>query len=98
MNLWTNYLVPQSLSEALSALASAPPPVVPIAGGTDLLIDFAQGRHAPPKTLVDLNSVREMTAVELRAGKLFIGAAVPLSSITRNPLVMRACAGPCGGL
>ena len=87
MNLWTNYLVPQSLAEALHALASAPPPVVPIAGGTDLLLDFAQGRHAPPKTLVDLNSVSEMTALELRAGKLFIGAAVPLSSITRNPLV-----------
>jgi CO/xanthine dehydrogenase FAD-binding subunit len=89
MNLWTNYLVPKSLSEALDALASAPPPVVPIAGGTDLLLDFAQGRRSPPKTLVDLNSVSEMTALELRAGKLFIGAAVPLSSITRNPLVRR---------
>jgi CO/xanthine dehydrogenase FAD-binding subunit len=89
MNPWTQYLVPHSLNEALSALVSAVPPVLPIAGGTDLLIDLTQGRHSPAHTLVDLTGVSEMTAVDMRAGSLFVGAAVPLSQIARHPLVVK---------
>ena len=41
---------------------TAPASGVPIAGGTDLLLDLEQGRHSPAHTLVDLTSVAEMTA------------------------------------
>lgn len=87
MNLWQHYLCPATLSEALTALRDAPGPAIPIGGGTDLLIDLEQGRHSPAQTLVDLTSVREMTALEIRGQGLFIGGAVPLSHIARHPFV-----------
>jgi len=89
MNLWNHYVRPQTLSEALGALRDGPLPAAPIAGGTDLLLDLAQGRHFPAATLVDLTSVREMTALEVRGDVLFIGSAVPLSKIAGDSLVRR---------
>jgi CO/xanthine dehydrogenase FAD-binding subunit len=89
MNLWQNYLSPRTLSEAVGELDSAAPPVVPIAGGTDLLVDLVEGKHPPLKTLLDLTRVQEMTSVELRDDGLFVGAAVPLTGVARNELVMK---------
>ena len=54
MNLWQEYLRPTNLSQALQAFAEASGPVLPIAGGTDLLLDLEQGRHAPVHTLLDV--------------------------------------------
>jgi CO/xanthine dehydrogenase FAD-binding subunit len=86
MNLWQQYLRPDSLLEALHALSSTPGPVYPLAGGTDLLLDLQQGRHAPVHTLVDLTAIPEMIVIEARADELFIGAAVPLSRIGASTL------------
>jgi carbon-monoxide dehydrogenase medium subunit len=87
MNLWQEYKQPTSLGEAIKALSTATGPVMPIAGGTDLLLDLKQGRHSPVHTLVDLTRVAEMTALELREGGLFIGAAVSVNRIALDPLV-----------
>ena len=87
MNLWQEYKRPASISEAIQALTSASGPVKPIAGGTDLLLDLKQGRHAPVHTLIDLTFVPEMTALELRGDELYIGAAVPANRIALDPLV-----------
>jgi xanthine dehydrogenase FAD-binding subunit len=89
MNLWRQFVRPTSISEALQALAAAPGLALPIAGGTDLLLDLQQGRHSPIHTLVDLTAISELTLLEQRQDQLFIGAAVPLNSIARHPLVMR---------
>jgi CO/xanthine dehydrogenase FAD-binding subunit len=86
MNLWQQYLRPQSVAESIQALDSSPAPACLIAGGTDLMLDLRQGRHAPVHTLVDLNAIPEMTALEEREGKLFIGAAVPISRIAFSAL------------
>lgn len=87
MSLWQKYLRPKSISEALQALVTAPKPVIPIAGGTDLLLDLEQGRHPPIQTLVDVTGIQELLALEIRTGKLFIGAGVPVSRITLDSLV-----------
>ena len=87
MNLWQEYKQPTSLGEAIQALSTATGPVMPIAGGTDLLLDLKQGRHSPVHTLIDLTSVPEMTALEMRGEALFIGAAVPVNRIALDPLV-----------
>ncbi len=87
MSLWQQYLRPGSISEALQALVTAPKPVIPIAGGTDLLLDLEQGRHPAVQTLVDVTGIKEMLALEIRAGKLFIGAGIPVSRITLDTLV-----------
>jgi len=93
MNLWQNYLVPRTLSEALGEMQSAASPVLPIAGGTDLLVDLVEGKQSPPQTLLDLTRVREMTSVELRDDGLFVGAAVPLSRVARDQLVTKHAPG-----
>jgi xanthine dehydrogenase FAD-binding subunit len=87
MNLWHEYIQPATVTEAIQALQTAPGPAIPIAGGTDLLLDLKQGRHSPIHTLIDLTSVAEMTALELKGDKLFIGAAVPVNHVALNPLV-----------
>jgi carbon-monoxide dehydrogenase medium subunit len=89
MNLWQEYLRPTNLSQALQAFAEASGPVLPIAGVTDLLLDLEQGRHAPVHTLVDVTSIAEMTALEVRGQELFVGAALPVNRIVLDPL---ACA------
>ncbi len=87
MNLWQEYKRPASISEAIQALASASGSAMPIAGGTDLLLDLKQGRHAPVHTLIDLTFVREMTALEVRGDDLYIGAAVSVNRVALDPLV-----------
>jgi CO/xanthine dehydrogenase FAD-binding subunit len=87
MTLWQNYLRPQTLSEALDALANAPRPLIPIAGGTDLLLDLQQGRHSPVQTLLDVTSIEEMTRLEMTGDGLFIGASVPVNRVALDPLV-----------
>ena len=87
MNLWQEYLRPTNLSQALQAFAEAPRPILPIAGGTDLLLDLEQGRHSPIHTLLDVTSIAEMKVLEVRGDELFVGAAVPVDRIVLDPLV-----------
>ena len=87
MTLWQTYLKPKNLSEAMDALAYAASPLVPIAGGTDLMLDLEQGRHEPVQTLLDVTSIGEMTLLEVRGAELFIGAVVPVNSISLDPLI-----------
>jgi xanthine dehydrogenase FAD-binding subunit len=89
MNLWQNYVRPKNLSEAMDAFANAPRPLMPIAGGTDLLLDLEQGRHSPVQTLIDVTSIAEMTALEVRGDKLYIGASVPVNRVATTPEVVR---------
>ena len=88
MNLWQQFVRPTSITEAVTALTSAPGPALPLAGGTDILLDLQQGRHSPVHTVVDLTEIPEMKSLETRDGRLFIGAGVPLSRIARDPLVL----------
>jgi xanthine dehydrogenase FAD-binding subunit len=88
MNLWQEYLRPTNLSQALQAFAEAPRPILPIAGGTDLLLDLEQGRHSPVHTLLDVTSITEMTVLEVRGEELFVGAAVSVNRVALNPLTL----------
>ena len=89
MNLWQEYIRPSNVSEALTALRNAGGPAIPIAGGTDLMLDLQQGRHAPVHTLVDLTFVPEMSVLELCGDEILIGAAVPVRRIVQDPLVQK---------
>jgi xanthine dehydrogenase FAD-binding subunit len=88
MNLWQEYLRPTNLSQALQAFAEASGPILPIAGGTDLLLDLEQGRHSPVHTLLDVTSIAEMRALDVRGEQLFVGAAVPVNRVVHDPLVV----------
>ena len=86
MNLWQQYVRPTSVTEAVTALTSAPGPVLPIGGGTDIMLDLQQGSHPPVHTLVDLTEIPEMKCLEIRDDRLFIGAGLSISCIARDPL------------
>lgn len=86
MNLWQEYKRPTSVAEAVQSLTAAAGPALPIAGGTDLLLDLKQGNHSPVHTLVDLTFIPEMSALALRGDELFIGAAVPVNRVALDPL------------
>lgn len=87
MNLWQEYIRPAALSQALKAFAESPGPALPIAGGTDLILDLEQGRHAPVHTLIDVTGIQEMLALEIRDDRLFVGAGLSVNRIVSDPLV-----------
>ncbi|HUH97033.1 MAG TPA: xanthine dehydrogenase family protein subunit M [Anaerolineales bacterium] len=87
MTLWQEYLQPKTVSEAIYVLANAPGPALPLAGGTDLILDLDQGRHPPVHTIVDITAVREMLPLEVRGRELFIGASVSHTRIVESELV-----------
>ncbi len=87
MKIWKNYLTPTSLSDALRALQETPAPVRVVAGGTDLLLELQQGKHAPVHTLIDVSAIPEMRGIEIRDERLFIGAAEPVNNVAASPLV-----------
>ena len=90
MSSWSQFIIPKTIDEALQALASAPGPARPVAGGTDLILELQQGR--PPAgqalhTLVDVSNIDELRCLEVRDGELFIGAAVLVRDITNSSLI-----------
>jgi xanthine dehydrogenase FAD-binding subunit len=86
MKTWKEYLRPTTVSEALRDLTAGSGSAHLIAGGTDLILDLQQGRHPPVHTLVDLTFIPEMNALEIRADRLFIGAAKPISKVVEAEL------------
>lgn len=86
MSLWKEYLHPQTVEQAVQALSAAASPAIPIAGGTDLMLDLQQGNHPPVHTLVDLTGIPELRLLEIRGEWLFIGAGVPHNRIVESPL------------
>jgi CO/xanthine dehydrogenase FAD-binding subunit len=89
MNLWNSYYCAKTIEDALQALSSAEGEACVIAGGTDLLLDMQQGRHAPVDRLVDITAVPDMCCLEVRGSMLYVGAAVPITQIVRSPLVQQ---------
>ncbi len=87
MFLWQKYHIAVNTTDALQALAGAAGPARLVAGGTDLLLDLQQGRCPPVHTLVDVTRCAELTCLEVRGERLFIGAAIPLSQLVASPLV-----------
>lgn len=87
MGSWKNYSVANSLDEAVQVLSNETESVKIIAGGTDLLLEIQQGHENKVHTLVDITQINEMTCMEERGDRLFIGAAVPVSKITKSPLI-----------
>jgi OHCU decarboxylase len=94
---------PQSLAEALQLLTREPGMWTPIAGGTDLMVQFAAGALRSRK-LVSLWALPELRRIEVTPGEVRIGAASTYTDIRRNdvvreefPLLARA-AGWTGGI
>jgi CO/xanthine dehydrogenase FAD-binding subunit len=68
------FLQPRSLDEALAAKAERPE-AVPIAGGTDVMVELNFDRRRP-ETVLDLSRVPELAAWDREDGRLRVGAGV----------------------
>lgn len=75
-----DFLQPASWDEALAARA-ARPGAVPIAGGTDVMVELNFDRRRP-EALLDLTRVAELTGWTTEGGKLRIGAGVTYADLT----------------
>lgn len=75
-------LLPRTLDEALE-MKAATPEAVPIAGGTDLMVDLNFDRRRPP-VLMDICRLPELRRWTQEGGTVFLGAGVPYSRIVRD--------------
>ena len=75
-------LLPHSLEEAL-AMKEERPEAIPLAGGTDLMVDVNFGRLRPP-AFIDLSRVTELATWRQENGHVFLGAGLTYASIVRE--------------
>ncbi|MEV4053935.1 FAD binding domain-containing protein [Amycolatopsis sp. NPDC049688] len=73
------FLRPATLAEAL-ALKAARPDAVPIAGGTDVMVEL-NFDHRRPAALLDLTTVAELAEWSTSDGTVRLGAGVPYSRV-----------------
>lgn len=83
----------RTLEEALEVKARRPE-AVPIAGGTDLMVELNFGRRRPP-SLLDISRLEDLQVWRREDGMLFVGAGVTYSRMLRElpavrPLVQAA--------
>src|SRR3954466_7734686 len=77
-----DFLRPASWEEALAAKAEHPT-AVPIAGGTDVMVEI-NFDHRRPEYLLDLNRVGDLYEWEVGADSVRLGASVPYTRIMEN--------------
>ncbi|MFC2030818.1 FAD binding domain-containing protein [Chloroflexota bacterium] len=78
-------IAPDTLDEALGALADRRN-VVPIAGGTNLVVAMREGAHRGA-TLLDVSGLHELRGIQLEDGHIVVGAATTVAELLRSPLI-----------
>ncbi len=79
-------VAPGKLTAVLELLASEPGVWMPIAGGTELMVQYGAGRLGARK-LVSLWGLPELRRIENTAGELLIGAGCTYTDLRRHPQV-----------
>jgi CO/xanthine dehydrogenase FAD-binding subunit len=83
-------LMPRGLEEALE-LKAAHPEAVPIAGGTDLMVDLNFDRSRP-EVMIDVSRLPELNTWRREDGSLFLGAGLTYTRALHELPEMRALA------
>jgi len=79
--------IPKDLDDALEYLDKNAPDSIPIAGGTDVLIQIREGK-LKPKVLVDLSGLKsQLSYVKRFNGKIAIGALTSVAELDESFLV-----------
>ncbi|MCP5050531.1 MAG: xanthine dehydrogenase family protein subunit M [bacterium] len=76
------YYSPGSLEEALDILVEKNDTVLPLAGGTDIIVMMKEGR-LKPGGLMSLKKIADLKTIETRDNKLLMGAGVTVGEIER---------------
>ena len=85
-----DYIVPQTLDEALRALAAHGEDAKLLAGGQSLL-PLLKLRLAHPKLLIDLTRVPGLSAIRRESDKIVVGALATHYKIESSPLLKKSC-------
>ncbi|OUO93187.1 xanthine dehydrogenase family protein subunit M [Cloacibacillus sp. An23] len=82
------HLFPKNVAEAVAMLAQYEGEARLVSGATDLMLWMREGKVSP-SVLVDVSDVEEMRGVEVKDGKIFIGASMTHAEIAAHPLVKK---------
>jgi OHCU decarboxylase len=81
-------VAPRDLPSVLSLLAQEPGTWLPIAGGTDLMVQYAAG-HLATRKLVSIWNLPELGRIEILPGEIRFGAGCTYTDLIHNPVVNR---------
>lgn len=88
-------LIPRSLDEALRWMADEKTRGIPLAGGTDLMVQWEAGVRPPPARAISLKGLPELQGIVARATLVEIGAGVTHAALRRSDAIA-ACAPSLG--
>ncbi|MFZ0322141.1 MAG: 2-oxo-4-hydroxy-4-carboxy-5-ureidoimidazoline decarboxylase [Candidatus Sulfotelmatobacter sp.] len=81
-------VAPGSLHAVVALLASEPGRWLPIAGGTDVMVQYAAGK-LPARKLVSIWNLPGLRHIEVTAGEIRIGAGCTYTDLRNNEVVER---------
>jgi OHCU decarboxylase len=81
-------VAPGSLHAIVSLLANEPGLWLPIAGGTDVMVQYAAGK-LPARKLVSIWNLLELRRIEVTTGEVRIGAGCTYTDLRKHELVER---------
>ena len=84
--MWKEYLFPASVEEAVIMLAQWDGRARLIAGGTDLVLEFNEGKRKAD-CLVDVTRIPELKEITLQGNTITVGAAVTFRQLDDSPLI-----------
>jgi CO/xanthine dehydrogenase FAD-binding subunit len=73
--------------ELLAAAAAAGTALVPIAGGTDVMVQITGELREPPARMLDLSRIDALRGIALEQGSLVLGARTTYTEMRRSTLV-----------
>jgi OHCU decarboxylase len=81
-------VAPLTLPDVLSLLAREPGTWLPIAGGTDVMVQYSAGKLAARK-LVSIWNLPELRSIEVTADEIQIGAGCTYSDLRKHEVITR---------
>jgi carbon-monoxide dehydrogenase medium subunit len=79
-------LMPKTLPEALQVLGERAGDAMPLAGGTNLLVDMRAGARRPG-VLVNIPALAELRGIRRENGWIAVGGAVTIAELLDSPLI-----------
>lgn len=80
---------PATLAEALALMADEKTRGTPLAGGTDMMVQWESGVRPPPVRAIDIKSLPELSVLREEGGHVLIGAAVTHARLRHAPEIRR---------
>jgi CO/xanthine dehydrogenase FAD-binding subunit len=79
-------VAPGTLQGVVSLLAAEPSAWLPIAGGTDVMVQYAAGK-LPARKLVSIWNLPELRRIEVRPNEIQIGAGCTYTDLRQHPVL-----------